>query len=120
MSGSRRLDTIFGRPFVKRFTLYAIVPLSCLSCLSVCDVGVLWPNGGMDQDETWHAGRPRPWPHDGDPAPQFSAHVHCGQTAGWIKTALGTEVGLGLGHIVLDGNPSPLPKTLSIFGPFLL
>jgi len=25
---------------------------------SVCDVGVLWPNGLMDQDETWHAGRP--------------------------------------------------------------
>ena len=40
---------------------------------------------------------------DGDPAPtplkghnpQFSAHVYCGQTAGWIKMALGTEVGLG-------------------------
>ena len=26
-------------------------------------VGVLWPNGWMDQDETWHADRPRPWPH---------------------------------------------------------
>ena len=56
---------------------------------------------------------------DGDPAPppqrgtvpQFSAHVHCGQTAGWIKTALGMEVGLAPGHIVLDGNPAPLaPK----------
>jgi len=34
----------------------------CLSC-PVCDVGVLWPNGWTDQDETWHAGRPRPWPH---------------------------------------------------------
>ena len=34
----------------------------CLSC-SVCDIGVLWPNGWMDQYETWHAGRPRPWPH---------------------------------------------------------
>jgi len=33
----------------------------CLSVLSV--VGVLWPNGWMDQDETWHGGRPRPWPH---------------------------------------------------------
>ena len=35
---------------------YAIGPLSCLSvclsCLSVCDVGVLWPNGWTDQDET--------------------------------------------------------------------
>jgi len=34
----------------------------CLSC-PVCHVGVLWPNGWMDQDETWYAGRPRPWPH---------------------------------------------------------
>jgi len=65
-----------------------------LSVPSVCDVGVLWPNSWMDQDETWHWGRPRP-SHivlDGDPAPtpqkghspQFSAHVCCGQTAGWI------------------------------------
>ena len=22
----------------------------------------LWPNGWMDQDATWHRGRPRPWP----------------------------------------------------------
>jgi len=46
---------------------------------------------------------------DGDPAPppkkgaelhpQFSAHVRCGQTAGWIKMALGIEVGLDPGHI---------------------
>ena len=42
--------------------------------------------------------------------PQFSAHVYCGQTAGWTKIALGMEVGLGTGHIVLDGNPAPLPK----------
>jgi len=50
------------RPFVKRFALcYRTVV--CLSCLFVCDVGVLWPNGLTDQDETWHAGRPRPWPH---------------------------------------------------------
>ena len=35
----------------------------CLSILSVCDAGVLWPDGWMHQDETWHGGRPRPWPH---------------------------------------------------------
>jgi len=34
----------------------------CFVC-PVCDVGVLWPNGWADQDETWHTGRPRPWPH---------------------------------------------------------
>jgi len=58
---------IFGRrqPFAKWFALcYQTVVLSVLSvCLSVCNVGVLLPNGWMDQDETWHAGSPRPWPH---------------------------------------------------------
>jgi len=47
---------------------------------------------------------------DEDPAPpqkrghsaKFSAHVYCGQTAGWIKMPHGTEVGLGPGDIVLD------------------
>jgi len=33
--------------------------------------------------------------------------VYCGQTVGWIKTPLCTEVGLGSGHIVLDGNTAP-------------
>jgi len=28
--------------------------------------------------------------------------VYCGQTVGWIKMPLGTEVGLGPGDIVLD------------------
>jgi len=32
--------------------------------------------------------------------------VYCGQTVGWIKTKLGTEVGLGPGHIVLNGDPA--------------
>jgi len=40
---------------------------------------------------------------------QFLAHVYCGQTAGWIKMPLGTEVNLGLGDCVLDGVAAP-PK----------
>jgi len=90
----------------------------------------------------------------GDPAPsqkgqspQLPAYVCCGQTAGWIKIPLGTEVGLGLGHIVSDGHsngwndedatwhegrPRPRPHcltwgstspkrgTVPIFGPCLL
>ena len=49
---------IFGRPFVKQFTLcYRTV------VLSVCDVGVWRPNGWTDQDETWHGCRPRPRSH---------------------------------------------------------
>jgi len=51
---------------------------------------------------------------DGDTAPlpqkgtepQFLTHVYCGQTAGWIKTLLATEVDLGPGHFVLDGFPA--------------
>jgi len=44
------------------------------------------------------------------PGGEFSAHVHCGQTAGWIKMAVGMEVGLGRVHIVLDGDTAPLPQ----------
>jgi len=35
--------------------------------------------------------------------------VYCGQTVGWIKMKLGMPVGLGPGHIVLDGDPAPSP-----------
>jgi len=35
--------------------------------------------------------------------------VYCGQTVGWIKTKLSTEVGLGPGHTVLDEDPAPPP-----------
>jgi len=42
--------------------------------------------------------------------PQCSAHVYCGQTAGWMKSPLGTEVDLGPGHFVLDWDPAPLPR----------
>ena len=52
----------------------------------------------------------------------FSAHVYCGQTVRWIKTPRGMEVGLGPGHIVLDGYPAS-PKwghSPPIFGPRLL
>ena len=44
-------------------------------------------------------------------SPQFLAYVYRDQTAGWIKMALGTEVGLGPGHIVLDmGTQVPSPR----------
>ena len=76
---------------------------------------LLWPNGWMDQECTWHGGGPRSRPHCarwGPSSPpqkrcrapsQFSAHFLCSQTAGCIKVL---EVGLGLGHIVLDGDPA--------------
>jgi len=158
---------IFGRLFVKWFALcYRTIVLSVLSC-PVCNVGVLWPNGWMDQDETWHSGRPRPWTHcvrwgpnspcpkrteppifgpyllrpngymdqdatwyggrpwpkrlyvtwgprsppqkDGG-APKFSAHVYCGQRAGWTKMLLGMEVVLRPGDFVWHGDPALSPK----------
>ena len=33
-----------------------------------------------------------------------------GQMVGWIKIKLDVQVGLGLGHIVLHGDPAPLPQ----------
>jgi len=92
----------------------------CLSVLSVCNVGALWPNGWTHEDETWRAGRPRPWPHcvrwgptlpsPKGHSPQFSAHICCGQMAGWIKMPLGMKVGLSPGDFVLDGDQAPTPK----------
>jgi len=55
-------------------------------------------------------GDPPPLPKKGQSSPHFSAHVCCGQTAGWIKMPLGTEVGLGSGNIVLDGDPAFAPQ----------
>ena len=96
---------------------------------------LLRPNGCMDQDVTWYGGRRRPrricvrWgprspsPKWGrSPPPKFSAHVYCGQTAGWMKLVPGTEVGLSPGDFVLDGDPVPYPKWAEapIFGPRLL
>jgi len=42
-------------------------------------------------------------------ASPFSAHICCGQMAGWIKMSLGREVGLSPSDIVLDGDPTPPP-----------
>jgi len=81
---------------------------------------LLWPNHkwldglrcqlhGMAQ-ATLLDGDPAPLPKKGaEPPAEFLAHVHCGQTAEWIQTALGTEVGLAPGHIVLDGDPCSSP-----------
>ena len=54
-------------------------------------------------------------------APQFAAHVCCGQMAGWIKMQLGTKVALSPGHIMLHGDPAPSKRgTTPIFGHCLL
>jgi len=75
----------------------------------------LWPNGWMDQDDTWHGGRPQPrrlcvrwgsspFPKRGwSPPSPISADFYCGQTARCIKMPLGMEVDVRWG-------PSPPPK----------
>jgi len=74
----------------------------------------------MDYDATWCEGRPRArppcvtWgpsaPPKGAHCTAFSVHVCCGQTAGWIKMPLGTEICLGAGHIEFNGDPAPPKK----------
>jgi len=109
------------REFTFAKTVHLILSDRC-HALSVCYVGVLWPNGWMNQDATCHGGGPRPWPRcvrweprsplreKGHSRPQFSAHVFCAQMAGWIKTSLGSEVILVQGDIVLDGDSGPQLK----------
>jgi len=64
-------------------------------------------------------GDPAPFPKKGAD-PRLSAHVYCGQTAGWIKMALDMDVRLGPGHIVLFSSPPKEGGTAPIFGPCLL
>ena len=128
-------DFVFWATVCK--TVHAMLSDRCLSCLSVCpfcNIGVLWTNGLMDQDETWHAGRRRPRPHcvrwepsspskGHSPSPQFSAHICCGQKSAWIKMPLDMEVGLGSGRVVLHRDPAlahPPPKKMGIAPNFLL
>ena len=94
---------IFGRPFQNgRPMLSDRCPvcsvLSCPVCLSGCLAVPLILSGGEAGSPTDHG------PTD---MGQVSAHVRCGQTAGWIKLPLGTEVGLIPRYIVLDGDPAP-------------
>jgi len=101
--------TVFGRPFVKRFALcYRSV------VLSVCNVRALWRSSWMDQDETWHARRTRPWPlcvrwgpsspPQRGTAPNFWP---ISVAAKWLHGSrchlIGMEEGLGPGDSVLDG-----------------
>jgi len=51
---------LFSRTLQCNATFGYCHEMSSVVCLSSC---LSWPNGWTDQDETWHAGRPRPWPH---------------------------------------------------------
>jgi len=109
-------------------------PLSCpvMSCpvCPICDVGVLWPNGCMNQDETWYSGRPRFRPHcvrwgpsyrygKGHSSPytfenygrRLCVHIIVGPCLSWPHGWMDhDETWHGLGHIVLDGDSAPPPQ----------
>ena len=112
---------VFGQPFVKRFALCyrtVVCPVLsvCLSCLwRWCSVAKQLDGSRWD----WHGGTLGPGHSvlDGDPdAPQnvhsclqFSAHVCCGQTVGWIKMRLARRYPRPRPHCVKWG-PSSFPK----------
>jgi len=83
----------------------------------------------MDQHETWHAGGPRSWAHrvrcgptspsQRSTTPIFCPYLLC-HMAGWIKIPLSTEVALGPGDFVLDGDPKGRGAPFPIFSPCLL
>ena len=81
--------------------------------LSICDVGVLWPNGwrirtplftevGLGQATLLDGYRTVP-SRKGAQQPLLLqstvARVYSGQTAGWIRVPLATQVGVGQGDI---------------------
>jgi len=47
---------------------------------------------------------------EAQPHPQFSAHIYCALTAGWIKMPLAVQAELYTSDTVLHGNPAPPPK----------
>jgi len=67
------------------------IPLSTKVGLDPC---LLWPNDWMDEDGTWHARGP--WLVSWSLASLFSTNMAISET----------NVGLGRGLIVLDGDPA--------------
>ena len=69
----------------------------------VMEVGVSRGNFVVDGD-------PAAPPHEGaEPSIFGPTSIVVKRLHIWIKISLGTEVGLGLRDIVLDGDPAPLP-----------
>jgi len=84
----------------------------------------LWPNGWMDQDETWHGCRYRPRVRWG---PSYPLRKKVGTAPNFQPITvvakpldqdaiLGNKVGLCPGDIVLDGDPARSPQKDTIVG----
>jgi len=97
----------------------------CLSVCLVCNVGVLWLNGCMDQDETWYAGRSWLWPHcvrwgHSSPAPKGHSPPVFGPCLLWSNGWIDQDATLYIGrpwprpHCVRWGPSSPAPSSLKM------
>jgi len=92
---------------------YRTVVLPCPVC-PVCDVRALWPNGWTDQDETWHAGSP-PNYRPKSVAAKWLHGSRCHLVWRYRRRPRRLCVRWGplspspKGHIVLGGDPAPVP-----------
>jgi len=97
----------------------------------IFDPYLLWPNGwikmplgtqvGLGPGEVVLDGDLAPPTERGTAPPQFSAHVCCGQNAGWIKMPLGREWASALVTLCWMGTQLPFPKgSPPVFGPSIL
>ena len=97
-------------PLPRRVKAPNFQPISILAKrLDASRCHLVWTRGGAQPRRLcvkWGTSTPSP---NRERSPKFSTHVYYGQTAGWIKMPLGTEVGLGPGDIVLDRDPAPSP-----------
>jgi len=117
VNGETAISIIFGRPFVKRFTLCYQTGV-CLSVLPVmlmlmyCGQTIGWikmkfgMQVGLGTGHILVDGDPAPLPPKGQSPRPILAYIGCGQMAGWINMPVRTEVGLDPSNIVLDGNPA--------------
>ena len=128
--------SICGFPTTICKTVCPMLSHHCLSVCPVCNVGILWPNGWMDQHETWHGGRPRHQPHcvrrgPSSPSPKGTQppSPNIRPTSVVAKWLDGLKCHLVWsrpqpGEFVLDGDPAPSPQkgggAPTTFGPCLL
>ena len=106
--------------------------LGVLSACPVCDVRVLWPNGCMDQDETWRASRPRPWSHCVRWGPSSLPERGTAASSFWPMSIVAKRLDGWKRHLVrwprprphcVRWGPAPFPPkghSPPIFGPYLL